>query len=336
MTPSQLNGGDPSIVVSLKRAIPRVEMPDIFFVAGLLEITSMGFLGQYAYAPNMQFLFGWEDADYRSRESGSYRGGARPSGPGRVVMLQGEKILWTRDVERPNDGAVSDNGYSIVNDWCLGQGLKGTFYAFARDGRVLIQEHFQANLFKAGIALDGLAAWCTTAGSDVDDDSNKLIAFSIAEPGKMLKIPQRRLEILGIRLIEGGVELQAAAASYRYNWQGELLNSAQVEKAEEEAIYDGGSSFELLALAQRKVAERPPQVMTRRDRTRVEALLRKVTEKHDPSPTTAARAERLLGEIALACGENQNAAAHFRSALRFDPSVGVKRLLSALESKIGA
>jgi|GEM_PF-2578055 hypothetical protein len=33
-------------------------MPDVSFPLGLLEVHSLGFLGQYAYSPNMQFLFG--------------------------------------------------------------------------------------------------------------------------------------------------------------------------------------------------------------------------------------------------------------------------------------
>jgi hypothetical protein len=311
-------------------------MSDFSFTVGLLEIPSLGFIGQHAYSPNMQFLFGWQDADYRTLGSGHYRGGARSSGPGRVVMLHGEKIVWSRDIERPNDGAVSDNGYSIVNDWRLGEGLKGTFYAFAPDGGVLVRENFGANLFTDGIAMDGRAAWCTTLASDVDEDSNKLVAFSLVQLGQKLRIPRPRLEILGIRLIEDGVELQTETVAYRYEWSGHLINSAEAQRAEEQAIYDSGSCFELLALAERKTAGCPPRKMTTASRAWLESLLKRITEKYDAGSSVAARAERLLGEIALNCGEKQNAVAHFQNALKLDPRVGVKRLLGALEREIGA
>jgi hypothetical protein len=310
-------------------------MSDVLFRLGLLEIHSLGFLGQHAYSPNMQFLFGWQDVDYRSIASGNYCGGARSSGSGRVLMLQGDRVLWARDVERPNDGAVSDNGYSIVNDGRLGEGLKGTFYAFAQDGSVLVRENFQANLFKGGIALDGRAAWCTTLASDVDEDSNKLVAFTLVELGQKLRIPQPRLEILGIRLLENGVELQAATLQYRYRWTGDLINSAEAQRAEEQAIYESGSCFELMALAERKIGHHPPREVTAADRTWLEALLRRVTEKNEAGPLLVARADRLLGEIALACGEKQDAAAHFRCALALDPKVGVKRVLGKLEKETG-
>ena len=67
--------------------------------------------------------------------------------------------------------------------------------------------------------------------------------------------------------------------------------------------------------------------MTTASRTWLESLLKKITEKYDAGSSVAARAERLLGEIALNCGEKQNAVAHFQNALKLDPRVGVKRLL---------
>ena len=100
--------------------------------------------------------------------------------------------------------------------------------------------------------------------------------------------------------------------------------------------YETGSSFQLLTLAQRKISESPPEKMAGRERAWIEALLRKIVEKHDTRPMEAARAERLLGEIALACGEKQDAATHFRSAIGLDPEVGVRRLLTALERGIRA
>ena len=55
--------------------------------------------------------------------------------------------------ERPQDGKVANDGTFILNDWMLGEGLKGRFVAFRRDGTAILARDIAANLM-TNAALD--------------------------------------------------------------------------------------------------------------------------------------------------------------------------------------
>ena len=51
---------------------------------------------------------------------------------GQVCLVENlENVLWSRRLERPNDGAVSNNGMVAINDWLkMKQIPGGKFYIF--------------------------------------------------------------------------------------------------------------------------------------------------------------------------------------------------------------
>jgi len=301
---------------------------------GCLQIPSIDFRGYHSISPNEEFLVGWQDADYRSWRSGPFRAGFRASGMGRVIVLRRASICWVRDLERPNDGEITDTGHAVINDWQFGNGLKGTFYCFSPQGKTLVRATFRANLWKPSIAADASLAWCRTLASDVVEDSGKLIVFSLRPPCQCVKISPRRLEILGIRHVDSGVALDTATVPYIYDWDGTLRNAAEAERAEELFVSEHGHAFERLALAEERLKLRPPQAMDLEEIAWVTSLLQHVAQE-SKWQYLAARAERRLGEIVLITGGKRKALAHFRAALLLDPKVGVKRLAASLEREMG-
>ena len=153
------------------------------FSKGLIDIREIDLIGGCSRSPNGRYLLCWEDKDYKGKK----RGGQRSSGNGRLVLLEGSRLLWQLEFERPNDGVVANNGVIAINDWLFrtnkdynkGTHLKGTFYLISANGEVLLAETFRANLDKCGISPDGTKAWCSTATSNFKEHSRIVVNYEI-------------------------------------------------------------------------------------------------------------------------------------------------------------
>ena len=169
---------------------------------GLLNIDSIGFFGPFATSPNGKYTIAWMDGDISSGKAGS-----RDEGEGTYVLLDGDKVVSKGRLQRPNDGQVADNGTFVINDWMFGNDLNGTFCAFDRKGRKLVEKLFTANLERSAVSPDGKFAVCQTLASDTED--NSLLSFFDLDTGGVVwqKIP----ETLG------------GAKSYEFDVEGRTL-----------------------------------------------------------------------------------------------------------------
>jgi hypothetical protein len=50
-------------------------------------------------------------------------------------------------MQRPNNGAVADNGSFCLEDWHLGSSLSGTFGVFDSAGNPIVTKELTANIF---------------------------------------------------------------------------------------------------------------------------------------------------------------------------------------------
>ena len=140
-----------------------------------LQLPSYNFFGQRSLSPNKRFTLAWSDAD----ESG-LRGGARSSGMGRYLLLDGQEVILQGRMERPNDGKVANNGIFILNDWEFTSELSGVFFAFRADGTRILSRRFKANLYNNGLSANGRLAVCQTCNSPSSDDSSVLAVFDLS------------------------------------------------------------------------------------------------------------------------------------------------------------
>lgn len=86
------------------------------------------------------------------------RGGGDPE-PGRVFLLHNNKLKLTKEIERPNEVAVANDGTFSVVDWEFGWGgrdnnLSGTLHVFDEDD-LLFDHGFEANLGPTSITQEG-------------------------------------------------------------------------------------------------------------------------------------------------------------------------------------
>ena len=301
---------------------------DIKIVAGSLYIKSIDFCGLFVRSPSGNFMFGCASAHWRVSAQ------SRERIKGRVALVHDGELLWQRQLERPSDCAVSDTGHTIVSDWGFEPIPRGTFYAFDPEGKVVVQHDVSAHLHTAGITIKGTLAWCTTALSENAEYNNKLLVFSLSSGQLLLKTirPPWEWEIQRVEVVGHNIQVTTSGALYMYDQSGVLLNEWEVTKA----LFQHYKIYGVLRNAEERTSLCPPERMPQEEiETLLAALQRVSSADDDVSGYWKAKAQRKAGEISLACGENNNALAHFRKALGFDPKVGVAKLVRKLERELG-
>jgi hypothetical protein len=288
-----------------------------------IRIHGIGFFGQFSRSRNGRFILGWADYD-----PASGRGGARKEGLGSYVLIDGADLILRGNMQRPNDGKVSDNGTFVLNDWMFSDDLSGTFYAISPSGEVLVQKRFKANLFNNGISDDGRLAVCQTCNSDYEPHSSILAVYDLEKKsvlGQFIPLTgwgeQYRFDLADqlVQLIYDN------GRSYRYKFDGTCIDVGQWHRDRE--LF--GSGYDLLSIAETRL--QAPQSSELSSYSEVIGLLKRSLEK-GVSDYTQARIHRLLGEIYHRCGEKNLAIDHLANALRLNPKVGIKKLYESLKS----
>lgn len=81
-----------------------------------------------------------------------------------IEQSQSSTVLWSKPIERPDGCMVSNDGKVVVNDGLQYTGeLRGLFYAFSREGNLLIEQRFDSNLCSCAISDDGKYASASLA-----------------------------------------------------------------------------------------------------------------------------------------------------------------------------
>ena len=288
-------------------------------------VEDIDFFGPFSESSNRRYLVAWSDFDLSSG-----RGGFRERGLGTYILAENGTVVAIGNAERPNDGKVADNGTFIFNDWMFGEGLKGTFLAFDRNGNSILRHRFYANLFNNGISRNGEYGVCQLCNSDTEDGS--VLAFFDLRDGKLLwrKIPEtgwadeytfeigRRLLILTYR----------DTGQFIYSFDGAFLDQAKWEKVS----FERATGFELHLRAKEKI-ELAKQTGVKSDFLSILELLGIALQRGlDQYPNEQAAIFRTMGEIKEMLGEPSEARALYERALSLNPKVGLKRRVAAMKA----
>lgn len=297
-----------------------------------IAIDSLNFFGQFTRSTNGQFLFAWQDSDY----VGGQIGGHRSRGMGRVILVSDGRPQWQRELQRPNDGVVANSGYSAVNDWLFGSGLRGKFYVLSPSGDILVEARLSANLVKCGITEDGKLAWCSTARSENKRDSEIICVFSTDPPKQIFRTDPVYGDVASLSASPDDIHVVTEhGIAYRFSLQGKLLNAETVEAAIDKVQIEKGSCWELLGIVESRLKQLPIITAGKENAIEIFTLLKLASER-DHERQLAARIERFSGELHYALDHKETALTHFKNALEIDPKVGVKRIVSKIEKEIGS
>jgi hypothetical protein len=262
-----------------------------------LRVYSINFFGPCSKSPDGQYIVAWQDRDYRSGSGG----GLRESGPGRFVLIRDNKLLFQRDLQRPDEARVSNNGHVVINDVMFGDTLRGTFYVFGENGAELIKHYMQANPLDCGISEDGDVAWCTSVYSDSQEDSDKLFVFATSPPKLLFKVDERD-SLENIHIADEEIQITLRGAVRRYSYDGRLLNAEEIREAERVYTIEHGRGYDLIHLADQILAEKDPRELSGDELQEALSLLTKALQR-DISDWHKAKVHRRLGELAEAQGD---------------------------------
>jgi hypothetical protein len=291
-----------------------------------LSIFKLNYHGEFHRSENGRFILSWSDAD----EEG-LQGGARDSGNGRYILIDGDKIILQGELERPNDGKVSNQGFFVINDWMFKGDLTGTFYAFDISGKKLIRYKVSANLGKSGISNDGRYAVCQTYDSKTED-GNKIFLFDLIKQELVWKwepktgwadnycfdVDNKILSLVG-----------ETGKSYRYSFDGNFLDS---EKWEEERL-ESANGYELLNIAVEKRRHLESINANLAVNDEVIPLLKKALDM-GVSEYCQATIHRELGEAYQKLGMITEAIKNFEKAISLNPKIGVTKRLKSLKEAL--
>lgn len=258
-----------------------------------------------------------------------------------VVLTRNGQEQWRAEFGRdyPTECAVTDSGYVAVTAETQTEALTGDFFVISPAGQELINVRLCACLNHCGLSNDGSIAWCTTMNNPDDEDcANKLLVFSLDAPGELFRVEDR---LGSVRQIwRAGAEVVVSTEEdlyYRYSLKGELLNAQEVDEKEQETMaaraFADGDGYFLVEMAEERLRRTEFAKLSIDEQSLVVRLLERATECQI-SDSTKARVYRHLGEIALGRGKTAQTISHFRQAITFNPKIGVKKRLEALEREL--
>lgn len=300
----------------------------IEFIGGLMTVRSMDFFGPYAVSPSGQWALGWRDAD-----PAAGRGGHRSKGHGSYILydIVRDKVAVAGKLERPNQGAVANDGSFVLHDWHFGDGLQGTFFAFAPDGRVIHQHRFEANLHNGALSADGDWAVCQTNNSD-HADGNRFTAFAL----------RRGIELFSVTPHTGwadGYEFSADGSRFTvvHNDLGKFAYDSSGSFLDEE-IYEtaclASKRFDIALFAAEALLKKYPADVDQARRALSTILMARQAGAND-EPGWKAMALKLQGTALEMVGRLDEALIVYDEVLSMNPKIGVKRRADSLRKRLG-
>lgn len=291
------------------------------FSERLITIDAIDFVGQFAKSPNGQFRLIWSD---RNREGTV--GGYRTQGHGRWALLEHDRLICKGRLERPQDGKVANDGTFILNDWMLGDGLKGRFVAFRRDGTAILARDIAANLTSNGLANDGQFAICQTANAPGSADSCLYMLFDLTTAAEIARWDSETgwADVYEFDTVARQVFLiRRDAERVGYRFDGTMIDR-EGWQARRVAAGDLIVIRSLLADAS--------QVRDADFLARIIAGLDRAAQDNDIH--VRARTLRIRGELLEETGDGAAALVAYDQALALDPQVGVTRRADKLRKAL--
>ena len=283
-------------------------------------------------SPNDAFLLLLRDVT----DDGS-RGGYRRSGLGRYRLIEvGRGLRCDGRLERPNDGAVADNGSFIVADWRFGDGPGGDLHVFDANGSEILRRDCHANIMSTFIDPAGAfaAAQLLSNPQDARDDERFIMfdlgtaaetwskPLEVSPDGRRTARPKKvefdpandaiwvstpSLDRVRYGLRDGNVDLGVLRDRRLRSSDGfAILNAV----GEELATGVGPARREILVTACHRASDRLGAY-----------------------PRYQARAWRLAGETVEDCDPTQ-ALAYWDRAIEINPKVGIGRRAAALRERL--
>lgn len=274
-----------------------------------------GFYGSEEYSPNKVFCVSYCDGHY---ENDSWQNGE-------VALIKDKTLLFRKEIQRPNDCHVSNNGIVICCDWQNSDALTGTFLIFDTTGEQIFSKKTSANLNACAISGNSKVALFETLNSNTEDSDSifivdieqKIIIQKLERPSSFNKAIIDTDNKL-IKLIDH------RGFIFEINFKGKQTNKDDYENQ----IVTKGSVHDRLSL----YSDIPDEVKLKEEKY-LELLTKALTDSNAPYSFGKDKIYRMIGEYYNANGDTEKTIENWDKAMQVNPKIGVKRKLETLKRK---
>jgi len=283
---------------------------------GWLRVDSIDFYGFSEVSDNAKYIVACRD---------SYNRGERRIN-GSVVLMMGDKLLFHKRFERPHDARVGNNGNVIFNDWLNTNDTVGIFYAFNKDGDEIMRHKFKANVLNNSLSVSGRYALCSTAASDIEDDSNVTCLFDLEERKLLVRLD---ISTYKMRIDERAKQLHFNESGLHiiYSFDGECVQGYDESNP---TWYDNCSGYELYTIKSEELESLDEGFKTYDD---YKSYIDDFNEamKRIPSDNWKSKINLRIGDIYSKLKMVNEAKKSYAAAVKANPKAAVKRRLQRLD-----
>jgi len=194
------------------------------------------FFGQYNESENGKFLVAFQDGhiDATSGKSRWINGEV-------YLISDRQNILWKKQMERPNNVHVSNDGVVAVEDWLNSKELCDALRVFDVSGNQLMEKRLDSNIGTSNISPDGKYAVVTTCNPD-----NSIYLFDTRRGNLLWKYKNHSRKVaLGVFFkgdkvaIGTGKSIVSAEIEYELTLDGDLSKDSKKDLDTQESIEEG-------------------------------------------------------------------------------------------------
>lgn len=290
---------------------------DISFHEEFIRIRSLDFYGKYEKSPNGKYIIACSDSYYM--DDIKYNGC--------IVLIYNGKIVFSKELERPNDGKVSNNGTVVVNDWLESNDTIGIFYVFNNLGDMLINQNFKANLANNEISLSGRYGLCSTLSSDFEEHSNKTFLFDILNKEQILVINATSFDIR-IDEVSKTIHIDEKNLNIIYSFDGKCLLGMNLQNPK---WVDKCSGYDLYHMISKEISEKELDLNSINDYQVYFEHFMKALERI-PSNNYKSQIHIKIGDIYFKYNKYEDAKKNYLLAIEYNPKATVKRKIQKIDN----
>ena len=262
--------------------------------------------------------------------------GAQGGNRGKIALFEKSRMLWSAQVQNPQDGCVADCGCVFVVDQKYNTAA-GYVRVYDKSGRMAVQK-INSALGRCGLTGDQQLFWCEIYRDKAKSlSTNRIALFRIGDGSIVTTFDDPRDSACGLK---GGIKTitfhgQSIAfvaengCSAELDIAGNVLNGVELSRQYQEQRIHSNDGYILYNLATERLLKKQISDLNDTERESLKDILSRA-DKGDISPNTHATINKLLGEIAIFENDSGTALRCFEVALRWNPKIGLKRRVESM------
>ena len=269
-----------------------------------------GFYGIEKKSPNKKYSVYFCD--------GMYNGSKWKNG--NLALILDDKLLFKKEIERPNDCKVNDNGTVACCDWLDSDELIGKFYIFDKFGSELFSRKTKANLGNCELSNDSEIAIFETHNAE-NNDGDKLFIIDL-QANKIKKKIDRPVSFNKAVIDTKNQRIKLNGPDgfdYEIDFNGKQTNIKEYEKQ----ILEKGSVYDILYYCESK-----PDEVKFNDENYLSTLKKAINDKDASYSFGLDSIYRKIGEYHEKKNDIAKTIEYWEKSIELNPKVGVKRKLN--------